>query len=300
LDITARTQVCAVIGDPVGHSLSPQIHNAAFRALGLDFVYVAFPVKRGHGREAVAAVRDLGIRGLSVTIPHKVDIMAHIDDVDPVATYGADRRPPHADGRPWVVVNMIASIDGATTVDGRSGGLGGPGDRVVFGLLRRAADVILVGAGTARAEGYRAPRPGQGRLAVVTRTGRLAGAERIFEGHRPYLVTTERAELAELGDRAEVLRYGDDQVALPAALAALGARGAGIVLCEGGPSLNGDLLAAGLVDEVCLTIAPVMTAGSSSRISHHPTAALDARFELAHVLDEDGFLFLRYVRSTPS
>jgi len=83
--ITARTRICAVIGDPVGHSLSPQIHNSAFEALGLDFVYVAFHVKRGEAGAAAGAVRSLGLRGLSVTIPHKVDIIAHLDEVEEVA-----------------------------------------------------------------------------------------------------------------------------------------------------------------------------------------------------------------------
>ncbi len=85
MKITARTQVCAVIGDPVGHSLSPEIHNAAFDALGLDFAYVAFPVKRGDAAAAMAGVRALGVRGLSVTIPHKLDVIPHLDSIDPVA-----------------------------------------------------------------------------------------------------------------------------------------------------------------------------------------------------------------------
>lgn len=83
--ITAKTQICAVIGDPVEHSLSPLIHNAAFEALGLDFAYVAFHVKRGRAGDAMSAVRALGIRGLSVTIPHKVDVIPYLDSIDPVA-----------------------------------------------------------------------------------------------------------------------------------------------------------------------------------------------------------------------
>ncbi len=85
MTISASTNLCAVIGDPVGHSMSPQIHNAAFRAVGLDLVYVAFHVKKGDVRRALDGVRALGIRGLSVTIPHKLDIVAHLDAVDPVA-----------------------------------------------------------------------------------------------------------------------------------------------------------------------------------------------------------------------
>lgn len=85
MTISASTRLCAVIGDPVGHSMSPQIHNAAFQAVGLDLVYVAFHVKKGDVRRAMDGVRALGVRGLSVTIPHKLDIIACLDEVDPVA-----------------------------------------------------------------------------------------------------------------------------------------------------------------------------------------------------------------------
>ena len=81
----ATTSVAGVIGDPVRHSLSPVLHNAAFAALGLDWVYVAFPVPAGRGRAAVAAVRDLGIAGLSVTMPHKASAAQAVDRLSPVA-----------------------------------------------------------------------------------------------------------------------------------------------------------------------------------------------------------------------
>jgi shikimate dehydrogenase len=84
-EISAHTRVCAVIGDPVGHSLSPQIHNAAFKARALDFVYVAYHVARGDAARAVSGVRALGIRGLSVTIPHKLDVIAQLDAIDETA-----------------------------------------------------------------------------------------------------------------------------------------------------------------------------------------------------------------------
>ena len=71
--------MAGVIGDPVRHSLSPAIHNAGFRALGLDWVYLAFPVPAGGGAAAVAAMRTLGLDGLSVTMPHKADVMAALD-----------------------------------------------------------------------------------------------------------------------------------------------------------------------------------------------------------------------------
>lgn len=83
--ISGATVVVGVIGDPIAHSLSPAIHNAAFSASGLDWVYVAFPVEAGRGRAAVAAVRDLGLRGLNVTMPHKADAAAACDDLSPAA-----------------------------------------------------------------------------------------------------------------------------------------------------------------------------------------------------------------------
>jgi shikimate dehydrogenase len=82
---TASTRVAGVIGDPVRHSLSPVLHNAAFRATGLDWVYVAFPVAAGGGAAAVAAMRTLGIDGLSVTMPHKADVAAAVDRLEPAA-----------------------------------------------------------------------------------------------------------------------------------------------------------------------------------------------------------------------
>ena len=83
--IHAKTQVCAIVGHPVGHSLSPAIHNAAFDALGLDYVYVAHDVLPDRLRQAVEGARALGYRGLSVTIPHKVAALACVDEVDAAA-----------------------------------------------------------------------------------------------------------------------------------------------------------------------------------------------------------------------
>lgn len=85
-----RTRVAAVIGHPVGHSLSPVIHNAAFRQLDLDWVYVTLDVAPGDGRAAVDAMRTLGLAGLNVTMPHKADVAAAVDRLSPVAsTLGA-------------------------------------------------------------------------------------------------------------------------------------------------------------------------------------------------------------------
>ena len=224
-----------------------------------------------------------------------------VDAVDPVAAYAADERPPHADGRPWVLVNMIASSDGATAVEGRSGTLGGAADKAVFAAIRRVADVILVAAGTVRAEGY-GPASSGARIAVVTRSVDLDPTLRLFAeaapGNRPWLVTTASASVPPaLRDALDdVIVAGDDDVDARRAIEQLAARGARCVLCEGGPSLNGQLVGAGLVDELCLTVAPLLVSGDSARVAHGPPASPPAPLALSRVLEDDGYLFLRYAR----
>ena len=215
-----------------------------------------------------------------------------VDDVDPAQCYAADDRA--ASG--WVLVNMITTVDGATAAGGRSGALGGAADKRVFAAIRKVADTILVGAGTVRAENYGAPK-GAARLAIVTGALDLSPSARLFaEGHRPIVIThgasdpDRRDALAEV---AEIRVYGDEHVDLRAAVAELD----GVVLCEGGPSLNGDLIATGLVDEFCLSLAPLLAAGGSSRVAHGPELDGAQGMRLARVLEEDGYLFLRYVRS---
>ena len=223
-----------------------------------------------------------------------------LEEVDPVAAYAADERAPHADGRPWLLVNMIASLDGATSVEGRSGRLGGTADKAVFGAIRRVADVILVAAGTVRAEGY-GPASSGARLAVVSSRLDLDPAHRLFAdatpGNRPWLVTTSSADPSPLRDVVDdVIVAGDGHVDAVTALAELGRRGARIVLCEGGPSLNGQLVTADLVDELCLTVAPMLVAGDSARIAHGPESVPPVGLALSRLLEDDGYLFFRYTR----
>jgi riboflavin-specific deaminase-like protein len=235
-------------------------------------------------------------------------------EVDPIEAYAADRPAP--EGRPWVLLNMVASIDGATAVDGASGGLGGDGDRAAFRAIRAVPDVILVAAGTVRAEGYGPPRPsdevralrrarGQAeapRLAIVTGSVDLDPATPLFgEAERPpIIVTSERADASRLGAvraaGAEVVFAGSDSVEMERAMSELGRLGTEVVLVEGGPSLNGQIVAADLVDEVCITIAPTMVAGQAARLAHGREAVRSA-FELAHVLELGGDLCCRYVRA---
>ncbi|MGH3751845.1 MAG: dihydrofolate reductase family protein [Pseudonocardiaceae bacterium] len=218
---------------------------------------------------------------------------AAADPVDPRDVY-ADL--PVAAGRPAVRLNMIASLDGAATVGGLSGGLGGPADRRVLAALRRLADVVLVAAATVRAEGY---GPMKVPLAIVTRSCALDFGSPLFtEGARPLVLTVAAAppdRVAAARAVADVVVAGERDVDLPAALQRLGAAGHRSVLAEGGPSLNAQLAAADLVDELCLTVAPCLVGGDSCRILTGPPAGLTG-FALHTLCEDGGYLFLRLRR----
>jgi riboflavin biosynthesis pyrimidine reductase len=216
--------------------------------------------------------------------------------------------------RTWVRANMVASVDGAVSLDGRSGGLGGPADKKLFAVLRSLADVVLVGSGTARAEKYKPARPDRmtrdlraGRpptppIAVVS--GRLdldPDAPLLTEAPEDAstIVITAQAAPADrrkaLSRHATVIDAGTDQVSLPLALTALADLGHRRILVEGGPSLLGQLAAAGLLDELCLTVSPLLAGGTAGRIlTGGPDTPLSLR--LGHVLTDDSFLFCRYER----
>ena len=214
--------------------------------------------------------------------------------------------------------NVIASLDGAAATEGTSGGLGGPGDRRLFGLLRELADVIVVGAGTARAETYagakmtaagrhRRKTRGQSEvppIALVSRSGVLDPDLPVLTDTEvpPLLLTcTEAADGARtrLGSAAEVLdcsRADPAAVDLGTALARLGERGLLRVLAEGGPSLLGAFISDDLLDELCLTAAPMLVGGSAPRVAAGGGAVLTG-MRRAHVItDTDGYLYLRYTR----
>lgn len=221
-------------------------------------------------------------------------------------------RPPPAD-RPWVVVNFVVSPDGSVATGGRVGGLSSATDQEVFHLLRSAADVVLVGAGTVRAEGYGPHRPTDEQrawridaglaptaaMAVVSAGLRLDLDAALFTKAESRTVvvapagsdTMVRQRMAEVCD---VVVAGEEAVDLAAALRAFRERGSRVVLCEGGPMLLGELLAAGLVDELCLTLAPTLVADPLRLL---PDRALLAPRDmaLASVLEDDGHLFLRYL-----
>jgi riboflavin biosynthesis pyrimidine reductase len=215
---------------------------------------------------------------------------------------------------PSVAVNFVTSVDGAVTVDGRTAGLAGPADKAVFRLLRRGCDALLVGAGTLRNERYGAlragPADGEWRLArglaehpllvVVSGSLDLAPDLAALAGApvRPVVATHRAAPAArrrELEAVADVVPVGEDAVDLAALLRLLGDRGVARVLCEGGPLLLGTLTAADLVDDMCLTLSPVLAGAGAGRITAGPVSAL-RDLTLRHVLAAGDEVLLRYVR----
>lgn len=234
--------------------------------------------------------------------------MGRMDDDTLAAWY------PRPD-RPWLRLNAVTSVDGAGVVAGRSTALTDPADQQVLELLRAQCDVLLLGAGTVRAEGYAPPlvapprqrwrarrgRPAHPTLAVVS--GRLALDPRhpVFAEAptRPLVLTCAAAPADRreaLAAVARVLVIGDRAVDLPAAVAALRGLGFEQVLCEGGPQVCGGLIAADLVDEVCLTVSPVLAGGAAGRITTGPEVPALRRLRLRRSWHAGDMLFLRYVR----
>jgi riboflavin-specific deaminase-like protein len=239
-----------------------------------------------------------------------------VEDVDPVAVHASADRPIPAD-RPWVAINMVASIDGATAVDGVSGGLGGPADKAAFRAIRAIADVILVAAGTVRAERYGPPRTppelqavrvarGQQplpRIVIVSRRLDLDPALPVFAdaAERPLVLTTDEApaeQVERLGTVADVEVVGTGSVEPMVALAVAASHGARVVLCEGGPSLNGQMIAAGVVDEINVTFSPMLVGGGSDRLATGPDTS-GISLDLAHLWQDGPVLLARYVRAAP-
>ncbi|MBJ7341365.1 pyrimidine reductase family protein [Mycolicibacterium sp.] len=262
--------------------------------------------------------------------------MVHVSDTDAATeltelTPSGDRFDTDDDGRLaafysypeqldrcWVRANMIASLDGAATDDGKSGGLAGPGDRAVFTRMRQECDVVLVGASTVRIENYSGAqmsvaqrrerqRRGQAELppiAVITHSADFEHDAKIFTRTEvPPLIMTSRESVEDargrFGSLAEVLDASGDQtdrVDPAEVLRILAERGLRRVLCEGGPSLIGLLIEHDLLDELCITIAPVLVGGSARRIATGSDEAR-ARMRRSHLLtDDEGYLYTRYVK----
>jgi riboflavin biosynthesis pyrimidine reductase len=224
-------------------------------------------------------------------------------------------------GRDWLDrgglrVNFIASVDGAITVSGKSAGLQTPGDNLIFAALRDLADVVLVGAGTARTEGYTALNPTSVRaqkrvanglaptlpIAIVTRSLGMDPSSALFTAAGPdsrtlvfTCATASPAEHTELTEVAEVIVCGDQEVDLTEVRATLAGRGLGRILCEGGPSLFASLAYSGNVTELCLSISPTLAGPGSGRVTNGlPWPLAPLPLGLTGLLEEDGALFARY------
>lgn len=238
---------------------------------------------------------------------------------DAVDGVESEDRTPHRP-RPWVMTNMIASADGATAIDGLSGGLGRPADREMFAALRSISDAIVVGSATARQEGYRPPSTGPERarearaqrgqrprplVVLVTASLSIGADEPLFSdpGYRPLIATvaasptSRRRPLAEVAD---IVECGEERVELGLLLEELGRREISTVLAEGGPSLNAQLVADDLVDEWNLTLSPILAAGDAKRPAQGPALARPGvTMALRRVWLADELLFCRWVRTGP-
>jgi riboflavin biosynthesis pyrimidine reductase len=229
-------------------------------------------------------------------------------DVDLVDAY---RYPTD---RSWLRANMVASADGAATIDGRAGGLGNKTDQQVLGLLRALSDVVIAGAGTVTAEGYGPARvraeyqehraangqPAAPLMAVVSQRLQLDFDSRYFtEASRPPIVVTCEAAPADrllaAQKVAEVVVVGDHNVDPTLMVDALVAMGHRRLLCEGGPTLLGHLAAGGVLDELCLSISPLLVGGPSRRILDGPALDPPVPMVLTQLLiDDDDLLYARY------
>ena len=240
-------------------------------------------------------------------------------DIDPLTLYGSeDRRLPA--GRPYVIVNMVSSIDGATTLGGVTEALGSATDRAIFLHLRDVADAILVGASTVRAEQYGPALPSPEAQSARRARGQSSTPPIIvvsrsidFDWESPFFTESDPSpillvpgqidprKLARAAQSADVVACGDSLVHLPDALLRLHHRGINVLLCEGGPTLNTELLKANLIDELCLTVAPLIVGGPQPRGIVVAGQIQDVvPLSLAHVLEDEGFLYLRYCRAESS
>jgi riboflavin biosynthesis pyrimidine reductase len=247
--------------------------------------------------------QDQGVQSLFPAAPNELSD----DDLAEVYAYPAETA--------WLRTNFVTTLDGAAQgSDHRAASISGAADQQIFALLRSLCDVIVVGANTTRVEGYQPVQPSEMRselraalglapfpaIAVISRSLSLDPGL-VHGGEAPTIVvTTESAAAtagATLGEDVPLVAAGEQEVDLPAALEALVALGYQRMLCEGGPTLMRELVAAGCVDDLCLTISPLLSAGDRLRITHGAALEPPAHLRLRHLLEADGYLFSRYTSS---
>ncbi len=219
-------------------------------------------------------------------------------EIDVNAAYRTERLA-HS-GRPWVMANMVSSLDGAGNFEGKSGPLSSPKDREIFHFLRSLADIVLIGAATVKVENYGPTKNANGpAIAVVSNQLSFDWNSPLFTENsvRPFIITCEKADPAlrtKASQFAEVLVTGDQHVDLSSALKELALRDKKVVLCEGGPTLLGQLVEENLLDELCLTLSPILVGDQGHSIikskSFEPRSA-----QPVMIMEDQGSLFMRYL-----
>ncbi|MFJ3170961.1 pyrimidine reductase family protein [Streptomyces roseus] len=271
-----------------------------------------FPVTDQTSADPASATAEPGDRGDRSDGSGRSDREWSLDELAEAYAYPALGPEGH-----WLRANMVSTLDGAAQHDGRSQPISSETDMRIFGTLRALADVVVVGAETVRQEGYRPARAreafaarraaaGQGpapAIAVVTAGLDLDFSLPLFTSPLvPTLVVTGAAAPAErvaaaAAAGAEVVLAGEGAAVDPARIVGeLADRGLRRQLTEGGPRLLGQFVAADVLDELCLTISPMLAAGGAQRISGGPPVAVPHRLAPASVLEEAGFLYTRYRR----
>ncbi len=238
-------------------------------------------------------------------------------EVDPAAVYNSDVRT-HLKSRPWILLNMVNSVDGFISFEGRAGGLSGAADKNIYQIIRALADIILVGAGTIRAEKYKAPKTPDGDLAAFResrgqekrpRIAVISGelnldpdmglfADRHLEDKPPLIYTkSESLEKGSSGfnSSAEIVAFPESELNVSTIVEDLFNKNAKIVVCEGGPNLNSHLLAAGLIDEFCLSVSPRAVGGEDPATFLNRPVDSPTELSLDRILLEEEFLFCRYL-----
>ena len=242
------------------------------------------------------------------------------DDLDLDAVFDRSEREGR-DGRPWLMANMIMSVDGAFALDGRSGGMGSAADHRMFHALRAASDAVFVAAGTARQEGYRRPSTTEADLAARRTALGLDEAPALYlatraldlptdmplrsgPGRPPTVLHPDGADTAGVDTtgidlRAVPIEPGGIGIDLAAALESIAADGHRVVLCEGGPSLLGALQRHALLDELFVSFSPVIAGGPQlGLMGRGPLEATPVR--LRSLYEADGMLLADYLIDHPA
>lgn len=234
-------------------------------------------------------------------ISYTIQQLDHID----FSSYYPDPKHSNRD-QVWIRANFATSLNGVIKVDGKSDGVSGKADKAIFKYLRNHCDAIVVGASTAHKENYSVPRsnPENGkrpRLIIISKSLNIQPNAKFLDSEAKPLIVTSQKSLADsiaitemLDGKAELVALGDETVELRRLKDLLLSRDYRTVLCEGGPTIFSYLLSQKLIDELCLTISPLIPAGEPTGIARLEEG-YSTKLELANYFSVEGFLFCRYL-----